>query len=106
LEKLLDIVERQEAKVAMSMANMETDIQDKLESDIPLSFASEEVVKESDDKLRQDTDEVTLGDNEISGADFSRFLHKSPEPTVEPLKPNRPEENEDTDLYSLRNFNL
>jgi len=114
LEKLLDIVERQEAQMVEAVADMETEMQEKLESDTPLSFGNsniDELVNEESETVTNndvnDPEEVTLGGEETPSPDFSRFLNNESLPP-EPAAPTEPkqEETDETDLYSLRNFNF
>ena len=89
-----------------SVSSMETEIQDKLESDTPIEFASSEPVSEqgvdqSVDSSSADSEEVTLNEQKPQ-TDLSRFVNNAQESKPAPA----PEESDDTDLYSLRNFSL
>ena len=106
LEKLLDIVERQEASMVETVANIEAEMQEKLASDTPIEFAHAQAASMPEDidgslsETIDNNEEVTLNNAAEVQTDLSRFVNA---PSVAEQKP---DENDETDLYSLRNFNL
>jgi ParB family chromosome partitioning protein len=120
LEKLLDIVEKQEAGMVQSVASLESEMQEKLESDTPLEMVEKEeqtneykveenekspMSDKTEDATNEDSEEVTVGGEENPRPDFSRYIAKADTPSTPPTQP-KSDEPDETDLYSLRNFSL